>query len=275
MATLQTTHIKTAADTAGITLPSGTTAQRPTPAEGMMRYNSTEGYAEVFVNNGWQDIRKGTGETLVYYPLFGTGDGDITDTISGAVGQLGNTYQRNYTQSGYDGLYMSSGGYLDMFGTHTLQALSGNPFWTIEWWAYNFGNSGAGSASTMLEFNAYQGGILYRGQSTSVDHYWRGSGITWGSVDTGSWVHYAIVGTGTNIRIFNNGVLRADTMNGVGEARFSDPFPSQSYLRVPRLGASNHTSATGQYANAVYRKFRVSTIMRYYSAFTPADVYPL
>lgn len=39
--------------TDGFRLPNGTTAQRPTGANGVMRYNSTTGYPEVYYNSAW------------------------------------------------------------------------------------------------------------------------------------------------------------------------------------------------------------------------------
>jgi hypothetical protein len=51
MATLKNTTIN---DTGFITLPSGTTAQRPSsPTTGMLRFNTTLGYAEVYNGSIW------------------------------------------------------------------------------------------------------------------------------------------------------------------------------------------------------------------------------
>ena len=51
MATLKNSIIN---DTGYFTLPAGTTAQRPnTPIAGMVRFNTTLGYAEVYNGNAW------------------------------------------------------------------------------------------------------------------------------------------------------------------------------------------------------------------------------
>lgn len=51
MATLKNTTIN---DTGFVTLPSGTTAQRPSsPTAGMVRFNTTLGYAEVYTGYYW------------------------------------------------------------------------------------------------------------------------------------------------------------------------------------------------------------------------------
>ena len=39
--------------TGGLFLPSGTTAQRPTPATGQMRFNTTTGSVEVYNGTSW------------------------------------------------------------------------------------------------------------------------------------------------------------------------------------------------------------------------------
>ena len=51
MATLKNTTVN---DTGFLTLPSGTTAQRPgSPVAGMVRFNTTLGYAEVYTGAQW------------------------------------------------------------------------------------------------------------------------------------------------------------------------------------------------------------------------------
>lgn len=272
-----------------LVLPSGTTAERPAnPAPGSMRFNTTLGLAEVYDYGSWRDLANGAessgvsgsgASTILYIPLFGnTGaNADITDQISGTVGTLGGTNTRNFDQGGYTGLSVSSGGYLDIrppqfeYGPTTL---NGRRYWTVEWWCWNFGNSIGGSgAATMLEMNNYPYGILYRGQGAGFDHYWRGSPISWGAVTTGAWCHYALVGYGTTIKVFNNGTQVADTMNAVASSQFADPYYQGA--SALRLGASNHTTPANQCTNGVFRKFRVSLGARYAAAFTPADVYPI
>lgn len=284
MATLLNTRITDQT----LVLPSGTTAQRPAnPAPGSMRFNTTLGLAEVYDYGSWRDLANGAessnvigsgASTILYIPFFGSSNSDITDQISGTVGTLGGTNTRNYDQSGYTGLYVQNGGYLDIrppqFETGGQgTTLNGRRYWTIEWWCWNFGTGAGGAAQTMLEMNQYPHGILYRGAGASVGHYWRGSPISWGNVTTGSWCHYALVGYGTTIKSFNNGTQVADTMNAVASSQFADPYyQGASALRI---GASNHTTAADQCTNGVFRKFRVSLGARYAAAFTPADVYPI
>ena len=271
-----------------LVLPSGTTAERPAnPAPGSMRFNTTLGLAEVYDYGSWRDLANGAessnvigsgASTIMYLPLFGnTGaNADITDQLSGTVGTLANTNTRNYTQGGYDGLYVSSGGQLNIRPPqleYGPTSLNGRKYWTVEWWCWNFG-TGSSSVATMLEMNQYPYGILYRGQGATVDHYWRNSPISWGNVTTGAWCHYALVGYGATIKVFNNGTQVSDVMNAVGTSQFADPYYQGSATGI-RLGASNHNDGLSQYTNGVFRKFRVSLGARYAAAFTPADVYPI
>ncbi len=284
MATLLNTRLTSQS----LVLPSGTTAERPAnPTPGTVRFNTTLGIAEVYDYGSWRDLANGAessgvsgsgASTIMYVPMFGnTGaSADITDQISGTVGTLGGTTTRNYDQGGYTGLYVQNGGYLDIrppqFET-AQTTLNGRKYWTIEWWCWNFGTGAGGSSQTMLEMNQYPHGILYRGAGASVGHYWRGNPISWGNVTTGAWCHYALVGYGSTIKVFNNGTQVADTMNVVGTSQFADPYYQGA--TALRIGASNHTTAADQCTNGVFRKFRVSLGARYAAAFTPADVYPI
>lgn len=273
MAILQNTSLLGTSST--LTLPAGTTAQRPSPAaEGMLRFNTTLGRAEVFINNAWEDVLSGTGNTLMYIPLFGDSatNGDITDTIYGVVGTLSGTVTRNYTQSSYTGLRTDSG-YLDII-TPAVQQLSGNPLWTIEFWLYD--EAAGGSPQTKVEFCGYEPGLLYRyNAGGTADHYWRGSPLGFVSVAANAWTHHAIVGLGSTIRQYINGTQVADTGGTPGESRWASRLPADGYLdRQVRIGRSNHTTSA-QYTKGTFRKFKVSSMARYTANFTPSDVYPI
>jgi len=270
MATLQSTAFSGTTNT--LTLPSGTTAERPaSPAEGMIRYNTTLLRVEVFMNNSWEDAADPVANTKCYLPLFGTADGDITDTVSSVVANIsGGT--RNYTQSSYAGFQTGTGdAYVDIM-TPFIRTLDGNPFWTIEFWLYKTGGVGS-SAETMVELCHYTRGLLYRANdSDGTNNYWRGSSINLGTTTSNQWVHHAVVGYGANIKVFKNGTQVADTMNGVGVSRFADPITTGG-TDYCRIGRSNHT--TGQYTNGTFRKFKISNKARYLANFTSSTEYPL
>lgn len=81
MATLKNTTIN---DTGHITLPVGTTAQRPaSPTVGMIRYNTTLGFAEQYTADGWQGIAPPPTITSVSPTSF-NGESGTTFTVNGS-----------------------------------------------------------------------------------------------------------------------------------------------------------------------------------------------
>ena len=81
MATLKNTVID---DTGYITLPVGTTAQRPaSPTVGMVRYNTTLGFSEQYTADGWQGISPPPVITSISPTSF-NGESGTTITVNGA-----------------------------------------------------------------------------------------------------------------------------------------------------------------------------------------------
>lgn len=79
MGSLKNTTIN---DTGFLQLPVGTTAQRPTAANGMMRYNSNTGLAEVYAGGAWKGLALGSEyETL----NFVGNNGNLTITNNGTT----------------------------------------------------------------------------------------------------------------------------------------------------------------------------------------------
>jgi hypothetical protein len=294
--------LKNTVSNGAVILPSGTTAQRPaSPEQGAIRFNSQLGITEIYQWGGWVDAASGAeapsatsagvaqgggAQTICYIPFYGdtATNADITDQVSGSIGTIGGTPTRNNVVGGYTGYYVSGGAYLDMLSplvgsinNSSLPALmNGRRFWTVEFWCWDVGGAPSG---TKLEMQNYPNGILWRGQGSSVDHYWRGVSISLGAMAaTGAWAHMALVGYGDKIKHYQNGVEIADTMNSVGTSAFTDPFfqnTTGGSANGFRIGASSHTAATGQYTIGTFRKFRLSIGARYLSAFTPATVYPI
>jgi hypothetical protein len=64
--------------TNNVLLPKGTTAERPvTPANGMIRYNTTTSEVEVYQGSAWRSLRYKEGSTITLQSL-GFGDGSTT-----------------------------------------------------------------------------------------------------------------------------------------------------------------------------------------------------
>lgn len=81
MATLKNTTIN---DTGFLSLPPGTTAQRPaSPVVGMIRYNTTLGFSEQYTSDGWQGIAPPPVITTTSPTTF-NGEGGTTITINGS-----------------------------------------------------------------------------------------------------------------------------------------------------------------------------------------------
>ena len=81
MATLKNTTIN---DTGHVTLPVGTTAQRPaTPAVGMIRYNTSLGFTEQYTADGWQGIAPPPVITSISPTSF-SGESGTSITVNGS-----------------------------------------------------------------------------------------------------------------------------------------------------------------------------------------------
>jgi len=75
--------------TGAITLPNGTTAQRPSGANvanGMLRYNTTGNNFEAYLNNGWATVTNATAYTVSYLIVAGGGSGGYNCGAGGGAG---------------------------------------------------------------------------------------------------------------------------------------------------------------------------------------------
>jgi len=82
VATLKNTTIN---DTGFVTLPVGNTVQRPgSPTVGMMRYNSTTGFAEVYSSGGWAVFGAPPPTISTVTPGTYNGETGTSFTINGA-----------------------------------------------------------------------------------------------------------------------------------------------------------------------------------------------
>jgi hypothetical protein len=108
MASLKNTTIN---DTGNLTLPVGTNAQRPTAANGMLRYNTDVGQMEAYVNSAWVTIS--TSYTIEFVLVAGGGAGGGGASVIGAtaIGTKGvNSTGFGYTSSGGGGGNRNGGG---------------------------------------------------------------------------------------------------------------------------------------------------------------------
>jgi len=99
MASLKNTFIN---DTGYLGLPSGTTAQRPSsPANGYMRWNTTESQVEVYNGTKWAAINPDVTPLIVdYLVIAGGGSGGTNVGGAGGAGGYRNSYNSESSRGG-------------------------------------------------------------------------------------------------------------------------------------------------------------------------------
>jgi hypothetical protein len=190
-------------------------------------------------------------------------DGDLSDVFghSAALGGnavLSNTMSRFGSQSLY--IPKTTGGLTAMNITDKGTFGFGSGDFTIEWWQYvltataDFAMVNKGvvtAANTQRAWLEYQNtSFLAKGDGTSTATN-IGSGLI-----TGSWQHMAMAKQGSNLRVFQGGVLRGTLSASVWGA-VTGPL---------RFGCGTGTSFDGYIS-----EIRVSRFARYTAAFTPPD----
>ena len=118
-------------NTDAIQVPAGTTAQRPTAANGMLRYNSEDAQFEGYADGAWGAIAGsggGSGE-IVKQTFSGTGS-QATFTLSDTIGDIDNIsvyvsgvyqYPSNYTVSGANVIFAA--GSIPALGTNNVHVV--------------------------------------------------------------------------------------------------------------------------------------------------------
>lgn len=139
------------ASTGFFDLPAGTTAQRPgTPANGYVRYNTTENWVEAYINGSWKPLLDGN---VPGAPTIGTatatGSTSATVTFTAPVDDGGATitsYTAVSSPGGITGSVSQSGS-----GTITVSGLTSGVAYTFTVYATNkVGNSTSSSASNSI-----------------------------------------------------------------------------------------------------------------------------
>jgi|694.fasta_scaffold104568_4 hypothetical protein len=202
MATLKNTTIN---DTGFITLPTGTTAQRPvSPIAGMMRFNSTIGLGEYYNGSSWISISPVPTEGLVFFVDAGQsssypGSGSTWFDISGYNRNLslgaGVTYVSQF--GGVLEFAENSTGYARLDGSSFNLSNSNN---TVISWVRKMNNGNDGRTITAWQNNwlmahhdntygdYYAEGWITEGQGTS-DTTWRQFAVT-GNTSADIWQSY-------------------------------------------------------------------------------------
>ena len=190
--------------------------------------------------------------TQILMPLT-TADGFVDIKNNHAITVVGSpTISTVQSKFGAGALLVSSGNYLRINSTSTLDMSGKKPF-TFECWVYI--TAGEGGILSMRTTAVYCPIAFIRshvrvGNSSLTN--WLGAGIT---VPRDQWVHCAIVGDGTNIKQYQNGVMS-------GTAAVHQSWPTGN--RFLNIGY-DPDAVTAAYINDV----RVSSGVVYSGNFTP------
>lgn len=185
MASLKNTVIN---DTGNLTLPNGTTAQRPAGSNGMMRYNTSLGQMEIYAGGDWRTVSTDYAVEFVLVAGGGGGGGGTSSGGGGGGGGGGVIYIGSYIVSPGTGYSITIGG--GGAGSATN------------------GNGTAGSNSTGFGYTASGGG--YGGNIGAAG----GSGGSGGGSGRDPWT--ASGGSGTVGQGHNGGSNMRDSYGAAG-----------------------------------------------------------
>jgi hypothetical protein len=187
-----------------INIPAGTTAQRPsTPANGMLRYNSSTGYLEGYINGGWQFYAGTSAPVNSVAPVVsgGTTVGSTLTTTNGTWSNspTGYTYQWYRTSSPISGATSSTYTLVTADNTNTIYCAvtATNPAGSV---TQNSNTVGPVTSTYTISFLSVAGGAS--GGFANNGFYQAGGGGGSGGFVTGSFtatptnVYTATVGGG-------------------------------------------------------------------------------
>lgn len=280
MATLKNTTIN---DTGHLTLPSGTTAQRPgSPAAGMSRYNTSIGSIEVYNGSTWtfMDVRSIVTSNLVInldagdttsYPGNGTAWSDLSGNGNNGTLYNGPTYSNRIVS--FDGVddYMQAN-----IGT---TALNGDPSFTVDMFVrrrtgtniggsagfWGIGGAGQGNSvqgwtpiANLIHLDVYDSTRLSPDTAASISYY-----------PEGQFVHVCWTKNGpghetSNVKLYINGVER--TLTKTRNATRTNQFNTSTAGVGVCLGRINADQA------ANHAPIDVGTFKVYSVALTTAQV---
>lgn len=215
MATLKNTVIN---DVGAITLPKGTSAQRPTnPPNGSMRYNTDLGYTEAYYNGFWFDLSTGRGlptKTENKYILL---DASLSSSTNGT------------TAAGWTNIGYQSSRNFEFFGSPTYTSNGLNSYWRFD------GNQMAVCENQCndLQYNTVEcvfrrfanspEDILYNKENTweaktdssTFQWAWQTTDRSWfwsstGAITDNQWYHSVVTYDGNRVRAYINGRLRQE-----------------------------------------------------------------
>lgn len=211
---------------------------------------------------------------VVYQQEFNTGDllllhaEDLKDssknncaiTTNGGV-SVSTTQHKFGTKS----FYFDGTGYLTV--SKLQNAFSGTKDWTIDWWEYITEVVGGSASISMANTPGVGYGILFGYQSgNSSLEYMDGGNNSWGLLSSGpggtitlnTWVHRAIVKSGSSLTAFENGIKKNTWSTGAGSVNSTSQFHIGAYDYGAKAKIKGYID-----------ELRVSSIAQWYNDFIP------
>jgi len=208
--------------------------------------------------NPFPFVASSSAVTQILMPLT-TADGFVDIKNNHAITVVGSpTISTLQSKFGAGALLVSNGNYLRIASTPTLN-MSGNAPFTFECWVNRLSDLGGFNGDGVLSMRTATVfcPIVIKTASTYIGNsalngfsFLAGTGVA-----LGVWIHYALVGDGTNIKVYINGVLTGST--------YTHPsWPStNNFLNI------GFDADTG--SNAYINDVRVSSGVAYSGNFTP------
>ena len=143
--------------TGALTLPLGTTAQRPTAASGMIRYNSTESELEMYNGTEWLAIKTVPNTINLYYLVIGGGGAGGGSYRAGGGGA--GAYRTNWNNEAQGGGQSAGSPFtVDVASTPTYSVIIGSGGSPV---AGNNGGAGGTTTFATIVANGGTGGAKY------------------------------------------------------------------------------------------------------------------
>ena len=245
MAELKNTVIS---DVGAITLPKGTTAQRPTfPPDGALRYNTDLGYVECFHKNFWFDLSTGRGLPKGGRDRYIELDASIPESTNGT------------TAAGWTNIGYQSGRNFDFYGSPTYNSDGYKSYWRFD----TSDHATCVNTCADLDYNSVEcvfrrftdsGNILYNKESTwevqtsgnNFQWAWLTTDRSWYWSSTGTigqnWYHSVVTYDGNRVRAYINGRLRQtdDNYNNGTLSANTASYPKLNGRSDPRTSATSH-----------------------------------
>ena len=246
MADLKNTVIS---DVGAITLPKGTSAQRPTfPPEGAMRYNTDLGYVECYYKGFWFDLTTGRGLPKGGRDRYIELDASMSASTNGTTSQrwLNQGYQSGRDFDWYGSPSYTADGYKSYWrfpvGSHATCENTCNDleYNTVECVFRRFTNSGniVYNKESTWEVQTSSNTFQWAWQTTDRSWFWSSTGAI-----TNDFYHSVVTYDGNRVRAYINGRLRQEDTGNYENGKLRQDHATYPKLNARGNGRSDNSSA--------------------------------